>query len=96
MKKRDLIALVHEELDITYKEAKSAVESTLEIIKEELEQGRAVTIPGFGKWFVLTKRSRLGRNPQTGEAMMIKGRVVVSFKVSLKLKQVVQSKEWSG
>jgi len=57
---------------------------------EELEQGREVMISGFGRWSVLTKRSRRGRNPQTGEAIMITGRKVVTFKVSPKLKKALQ------
>ncbi|MGV8080357.1 MAG: integration host factor subunit alpha [Syntrophales bacterium] len=87
MTKKEIIDEIRGQLDMTQKEANEAVESTLEIIKEELEQGREVMISGFGKWSVLTKKPRRGRNPQTGEAITITGRKVVTFKVSPKLKQ---------
>lgn len=90
MTKKEIINEIRDQLDMTQKEAKEAVESTLEIIKEELEQGREVMISGFGKWSVLTKKPRRGRNPQTGEAITITGRKVVTFKMSPKLKQAFQ------
>jgi len=70
--------------------AEGVLVNTLEIIKEELEQGKAVMISGFGKWSVLKKKARRGRNPHTGEAIAITGRRVVSFKESPKLKKTLQ------
>jgi len=88
--KKEITDAIKEQLDMTRKEVEGVLESTLEIIMEELEQGREVMISGFGKWSVLTKRPRRGRNPQTGEAITIKGRKVIAFKVSSKLKTAVQ------
>jgi len=67
------------------------LESTLDILKEELEQGREIMISGFGKWSVRKKEPRRGRNPQTGEVLTIRGRKVITFKVSTKLKKAVQA-----
>ena len=89
--KKVIVDEIRDQLDMTHKESKGAVESTLEIIKEELEQGREVMISEFGKWSVRTKRARRGRNPITGEAMTIKGRKVVTFKVSPKLRKTFQT-----
>jgi integration host factor subunit alpha len=58
------------------------VESLFEIIKDELAKGEKVMISGFGRWSVRQKRARKGRNPQTGEAMTIEARKVVTFKPS--------------
>lgn len=80
--KREIINSVHEMLDISNHDCSRIVDSVFEIIKEELQSGKAVKISGFGQWNVLHKRARKGRNPQTGEAMTIGARNVVTFKVS--------------
>ena len=90
MTKTDIITLISDQFDMTRKEADSILESALEIIKEELSKGQEVMISGFGKWYVLTKKLRRGRNPHTGEPLMISGRKVVTFKTSIKLRDVLQ------
>ena len=82
MTKKDIIDYLCEKTGLTRKESASAMESTFDIIKEELEQGNDVMISNFGKWTVLHKKERKGRNPQTGEAMAIKARKIITFKPS--------------
>ena len=65
------------------------VETLLEIIKKSLESGEDVLIPGFGKFCVKKKKQRRGRNPATGEDMMLRPRKIVTFKSSGKLKDKV-------
>ena len=60
-----------EDLGFTLKEASDATKSVLEIIKANLESGEDVLISGFGKFCVKEKRQRRGRNPATGENMML-------------------------
>lgn len=55
------------------KEATDVVEATFETIKGSLEKGEKVKISGFGKFVVNSKRPRKGRNPQTGEEIIIVG-----------------------
>ena len=62
------------------------VETLIAIIKETLESGEDVLINGFGRFCVKSKGGRLGRNPATGESMMLKPRKVVTFKWSGQLK----------
>jgi integration host factor subunit alpha len=62
------------------------VETLLEIIKKSLESGADVLISGFGKFCVKDKKERKGRNPATGEGMMLRPRRVVTFKCSGRLK----------
>lgn len=52
------------------------------MIRERLENGEDIKIPGFGNFLVLEKRERVGRNPKTGEEIAIKARKVVAFKPS--------------
>ena len=65
------------------------VESLLEIIKSTLASGEDVLVSGFGKFSVRKKNERKGRNPATGEAMMLDARKVVTFKSSGKLRDRV-------
>lgn len=67
---------------LTRKEASDAVETMIEIIKEQLEKANSVLISGFGKWKVKDKTTRRGRNPQTGEEIAISPRRVVTFALS--------------
>ncbi len=62
------------------------VETLLEIIKRTLESGEDVMVSGFGKFCVKEKKERKGRNPATGDAMMLKARKVVAFTCSGKLR----------
>ena len=63
------------------------VETLLEIIKSTLESGEDVLVSGFGKFSVNEKKARKGRNPSTGEDMMLAPRKVVTFKCSGKLRE---------
>ena len=69
--------------------ATKTVETALEIIKSSLESGDDVLISGFGKFQVKDKAERKGRNPATGEDMMLEPRKVVTFKCSGKLRRKV-------
>ena len=65
------------------------VEIVLELIKNSLESGEDVLISRFGKFCVKEKRERKGRNPATGEDMMLRPRKTVTFKCSGKLKDKI-------
>jgi integration host factor subunit alpha len=78
--KIDLVDMIYSELDVPKKECINLVESFFDIIKDELVKGDDVMISGFGKWSVKQKSPRIGRNPQTGEQMIIDARRVVTFK----------------
>ena len=67
---------------ITKREATQMVESLLETIKQTLEDGEDVLISGFGKFCVKEKKERRGRNPQTGQDLMLDAKRVVTFKGS--------------
>jgi integration host factor subunit alpha len=91
MTKIDIVNSVYENLDISKKDSIRIVESVFEIIKDELDKGKAVKISGFGKWTVKAKKKRRGRNPQTGKEMMIDARKVITFKPSNVLRDALNS-----
>ena len=73
-------------------QAREAVETILRIIKSSLENGEDVLLSGFGKFNVKAKSARKGRNPKTGESIMLDARKVVTFKTSGKLRKKVDGK----
>ena len=73
----------------TRKKANESVETVLELIKRALESGDDVLISGFGKFCVKQKTQRKGRNPATGENMMLRPRQVVTFHHSGKLREKI-------
>jgi len=60
-------------------------------MKDTLESGEKIKIAGFGNFEVNQKKARKGRNPQTGEAITIEARKVLTFKASSVLKQSINS-----
>ena len=70
----------------TKKQSTETVETILELIKSTLASGEDVLISGFGKFCVKDKKERKGRNPSTGEDMILAPRRVVTFRCSRKLR----------
>ena len=70
-------------------QAREAVETILRIIKSSLEDGEDVLLSGFGKFNVNAKSARKGRNPKTGESLILPARKVATFKPSGILREKV-------
>ncbi len=87
MTKADIVERIYEKVGFSKKEATDVVESVFEIMKTHLEGSEKVKISGFGNFVINEKRPRKGRNPQTGETIVISGRRVLSFKSSPVLKK---------
>jgi integration host factor subunit alpha len=91
--KNDVVRKINEELGIPKKDCGSIVESFFTIIKDGLCQGNDVVISGFGKWKAKAKKKRRGRNPKTGNEMMINAKRVVTFKPSPVLKGAINAEK---
>ncbi len=90
MTKADLIERVCERIGgFSKKEAADLVETVFEVMKSTLETGEKIKISGFGNFVVREKSPRPGRNPRTGEEIMIEARRVLTFKASNVLKQAM-------
>ncbi len=87
MTKADLVESIYEKIGFSKKEASDIVEMIFDTIKDTLEKGEKIKISGFGNFVVRAKRSRVGRNPQTGEEIEITARRVLTFRPSQVLKQ---------
>nr|WP_320013518.1 integration host factor subunit alpha [uncultured Desulfobacter sp.] len=84
--KTDIVELIVEKDDFSPTEAKDGLEELIEIIKYTLESGEDLMISGFGKFQVNEKKPRKGRNPATGNSMVLAKRRVVTFKCAGKLR----------
>ena len=94
MTKAEIVERIYEKVEkdgFSKKEAAEVVEAIFEVIKRQLERGEKVKISGFGNFVVHTKRPRKGRNPQTGQEIVISGRRVLSFKPSQVLKKTINA-----
>ena len=92
MTKADIVEEIYEKIGISKQEAARLTELFFDIMKETLEKGEKVKISSFGNFVVRAKRSRRGRNPQTGDEVMITPRKVLTFKSSPILKQALNNK----
>ncbi len=92
MTKAEIIENVYERVGgFSKKEAAQIVEAVFDIIKVTLEQGEKIKLSGFGNFVVRDKKSRIGRNPQTGDEITISARRVLTFKPSQVLKNALNS-----
>lgn len=86
MTKAELIAQVYEKVGFSKKDSSELVELIFDTIKGSLTDGEKIKISGFGNFVVRQKRARMGRNPQTGQAIEISARRVLVFHPSQVLK----------
>jgi len=89
MNKTDLIEIIAQAADIPKAPASRALDGMIEAITNSLLKGEAVAITGFGTLDVKQRKSRVGRNPKTGEAITIPAAKVLKFKVSKNLKEEI-------
>lgn len=90
--KHDIVEQVYNELGFPKNQSFEIVESLLETIKATLDSGEDVLVSGFGKYSVRDKHERKGRNPATGDDMILKPCRIVKFKCSGKLRDKVNGK----
>ena len=87
--KAQIIEEIRTKNGLTRKQSTETVEAFIETIKKTLESDEDVLISGFGKFSVKHKAERKGRNPATGEDMMLAPRKVVTFRCSGKLRDKI-------
>jgi len=89
--KAQIIDSIQNQTGFPKNKSSEIVETLLEIIKNSLASGEDVLISSFGKFCVREKRERKGRNPATGNAMMLRSRKVVTFNCSGKLRNKINT-----
>lgn len=89
--KNHIIDSIQESLGFSRNRSAEVTETLLELIKRTMEDGDHLMISGFGKFNVKDKKSRRGRNPATGDDMMLAPRKVVTFVCSGKLRDKINN-----
>jgi integration host factor subunit alpha len=91
MQKIEIAHRIHQKAGIPEEQAASLLNWILELLKTTLQQGESISISNFGTFTVRSKAAREGRNPQTGKAITISPRRVVTFRASPHLKIAVNA-----
>ncbi|HYQ96040.1 MAG TPA: HU family DNA-binding protein [Candidatus Eisenbacteria bacterium] len=89
MTKADIVDEIAERTGLTKKDVADTVDQFLEAVSRALASGKHIEIRGFGTFKVKDRKSRLARNPRTGESVPVPPRRVPVFKVSKELKDIV-------
>lgn len=89
MNKKDLTASLAETLGMKKKDTEMVMDALIELITRELRTGNEVNLSGFGKFQIRNRIEHNGRNPQTGESLLIPASKSVGFKASATLKNAV-------
>ena len=82
LNKTELVRLVAEKMELTTKQAGSFFDLLAQIAIQETKKNGEFTVPGLGKLVKAQRAARMGRNPQTGEAIKIKAKTAVKFRVA--------------
>ena len=89
MTKADIVEKIYDKVGFSKKESAELVETVFDIIKNTLEKGDKIKLAGFGNFVVKEKADRRGRNPQTGDEIIISARKILTFKPSQVLKAAI-------
>ena len=89
MNKTELVAAMAEQTQLSKKDAEAALKAFIDVVSEEMKKGEKVQLVGFGTFEVSERAAREGRNPATGEYMVIKASIAPKFKAGKALKDLV-------
>ena len=87
--KSALVRLLAEKSEMSNKQTAAFLELLADTAIKETKKSGEFTIPGLGKLVRAERKARMGRNPQTGEAIKIKAKTVVKFRVAKAAKDVI-------
>jgi DNA-binding protein HU-beta len=89
MTKSQVVAHLAEKAGIQKKSAVSVLEEMVNLATKECKAGGQFVVPGLGKAVKANRKARMGRNPQTGEAIKIPAKTVVKFRLAKSFKDSV-------
>lgn len=90
--KADMVDHLTIRLRMTRQDARKLVDTFFDELSQSLAQGKEVRLSGFGNFELKDKNPRPGRNPKTGEVVLIKARRVVTFKAGQKFRRQIEIK----
>jgi DNA-binding protein HU-beta len=90
MNKADLIDKIAKDARISKTASAKALDSLVDGVTKALKKGDRVALVGFGTFTVSKRKARVGRNPQTGEQIVIKARKVARFRPGKELAAAIR------
>ncbi len=90
MNKAQLVESIAERSQLTKSQAESALNALVESVTHALKNGETVALVGFGTFEARNRASRTGRNPKTGEDIVIPASIVPAFKPGKALKDALK------
>ena len=91
MNKTELVAAIAEKTQLTKKDSEMALKAFVDVVSEELKKGEKIQLVGFGTFEVSDRAARVGKNPQTGNAIDIPASKAPKFKAGKALKETVNN-----
>ena len=92
MNKTELIAAIADKTELSKKDAEKVLKAFTDVVAKELKKGEKIQLVGFGTFEVSERAAREGRNPQSGETMVIPASKSPKFKAGKALKDLVNGK----
>jgi nucleoid DNA-binding protein len=92
MTRTELIQALADSAEMERKQAKMFLDSLTTLVEKNIKKGGDVPLRGLGKFKVVKRKARMGRNPATGEAIKIPAKTVVRFTVAKQLKDLIKKK----
>ncbi len=89
MTKTQLVRLLAEKIEVTNKQAAAFLQNLTDVALSETKKKGVFVLPGLGRLKKVQRKARMGRNPQTGEAIKIKAKTVVKFRVAKSAKDTI-------
>jgi nucleoid DNA-binding protein len=92
MTRTELIQALADSAEMERKQAKTFLDALTGLVEKNIKKGGDVPLRGLGKFKVVKRKARMGRNPATGEAIKIPAKTVVRFTVAKQLKDLIKKK----
>lgn len=93
MTKTELIATLAAQTKMEKRQSKVFLEGLTAVVEKQIRKGGEVPLKGLGKFKVVHRKARMGRNPATGEAIKIPAKTVVRFTVTKALKDLIKKQK---
>ena len=93
MNKNDLIKVMSQKMEDNKNVAEKALAAFMDVIKDEMIKGNKIHLVGFGTFDVTERAEHMGRNPKTGESLLIEASKAPKFKAASALKKAVNGGE---
>jgi DNA-binding protein HU-beta len=87
--KTQLVRYLAEKNELSNKQVAAFLDSLAEVAVKETKKNGVFVVPGLGRLVKSARKARMGRNPQTGEAIKIAAKTVVKFRVAKAVKDVI-------